>query len=79
MKKPRPHNPDNLTKKQIGRAPWRLLDEDEIKTRPSTLHIEAWLCDDNGDDHWTEWPWIGSLADTTYRTRLTRAQLRRLK
>jgi hypothetical protein len=76
MKKPRPHNPDNLTKKQVGRAPWRLLDEDEIKPRGLTKAIQAWA---HQDLIWRKLPSRGVANLLTYRTRLTRAQLRRLK
>jgi hypothetical protein len=75
--KPRPHNPYNLTKKQIGRAPWRLLDDDELYSRMPTHLIQCWSTE--GVCWCDESVWQGNYRGNTYRTRLTRAQLRRLK
>lgn len=74
--KPTPHNPDKLTKRQIGRAPWRLLDEGEIMCRARTKAIQCWI---SNEEKWADDVWAGCLKFSTYRTRLTRRQLARLK
>lgn len=73
------HNPDHLTDAQIGVSDgWRLLDEDEIDPRTMALvdsTCELW---------WDKWvsrdangsPILGMHSFSTYRTRLTRAELR---
>lgn len=73
--KARPHNPDRLTRRQIGPRPWRLLDEDEIRNRSRWYkQIECWL---KGGLIW-EAMWVGCVKNHTYRTRLTRSQLAKL-
>jgi len=71
--KPKTHNPDGLTRAQVGRRPWRLLDRDEIQPRCATRKIQSW----SGELGC----WIGrcffrgASPTLTYRTRLTRRQL----
>lgn len=67
-----PHNPANLTAEQIGTG-FRLLDADEIKpSRRKSSDIERW---DNG-----KWfGYCGGISNwITYRTRLSREQLKEL-
>ncbi len=78
--KPTPHNPDNVTPAQLnprkGGKRWRLLDSDEVYRRKE-IHkeIERWA----GDTRWDDTHWCGDSVDCTYRTRLTRAELAKLK
>jgi len=71
----RAHNPDGLTPEQVGVSKgWRLLDADEI-FGDSIKEIESYGClserwHDDGREHGRMWSVI------TYRTRLTRAELR---
>jgi len=68
-----PHNPDKLT--NYGQPEWRLLDEDEV--RDGKLGLTP-----NGVEFWNRWimAWDASrnilMPSMTYRTRLTRAELR---
>lgn len=74
-RRPSPHNPDGLTKAQVGCAPWRLLDEDEIRHRISTLAIESWV---HIESRWHASDYSGYRGNDphlAYRTRLTRRQL----
>lgn len=72
-----PHNPDNLTPEQVGVADgWRLLDENEILSQfdnrpPYTC--QAWL-----EFKWSseDLGYNGGSPNLTYRTRLSRAELR---
>lgn len=73
---PTPHNPDNLTPSQIGEG-WRLLHEDEILPARAFGPIAGLCVWQNTAQH----PyWIdntsGASKACTYRTRLTRAELR---
>jgi len=70
------HNPDNLTPKQVGVSDgYRLLDEDEIKERKLEYkEIEAWVC-----SCWSKEEFVGESNVMTYRTKLSREQLARLK
>ena len=69
-----PHNPDHLTPEQVGVAQgWRLLDEDEVVT---SMRIQVFVC-----EYWTALKyWTahgpGYHKDKTYRTPLTRTELR---
>lgn len=80
-KKPTPHNPDNVTPAQLnpkGDSGWRFLERDEIKRRQElSEHIEGWFANtDSWDGHL---PLEGCSKVITYRTRLTRAELAKLK
>lgn len=70
-----PHNPDNLTDEQVQTAEgWRLLDEDEIELN-SLRDIdvkEIWYM-----DKWN--PASCKFPEYTYRTRLSRAELRKAR
>lgn len=68
------HNPDNLTDEQIGTDEgWRLLDEDEVIDGdfPELKDIEAWTSDRKWESNF-----YGATMIVTYRTKLTRAELR---
>ena len=78
--KHRVHNPDNLTPKQVGVSEgYRLLDEDEIKDRTSNLCIEKWVVTSFKNPYWDDSRYQGNDTYLTYRTRLSREQLARLK
>lgn len=72
------HNPDFLSDEQVGVSEgWRLLDEDEITSRIpdfSANKCDQWL----SVSGWTDGGY-GTLRDATYRTRLTRAELRKAR
>lgn len=72
------HNPDNLTPEQYGAVEgYRLLYADEIKDRfKSHKEIEMWS---NNDDKWLAIRFKGSSSDYTYRTKLSRKELAKLK
>lgn len=73
-----PHNPDGVTPEQLNPpvVPWRLMDEDEIVSREHTTHeIQGW---EKLNKKWSDVLLFGSFKATTYRTRLTRAQLAKL-
>ncbi len=72
----KPHNPDNLTPEQVGVAyGWRLLDEDEVISVPVAEHCcEAWS---KGFERWMISNVTGQNKVLTYRTRLTRSELRK--
>lgn len=85
--KPTPHNPDNVAPAQLnpvkpsarkGGKRWRLLDKEERKrrTKCATFHreIQTWR-----EGAWDGSGWNGSCGAFTYRTRLTRAELAKLK
>lgn len=81
---PAAHNPNNLTPEQVGVADgWRLLDEDEIIRIIGSGEVQAW--DDQGTGfkwhvhNWGSIPFRGSNRDYTYRTRLSRAELRKAR
>lgn len=71
------HNPDGLTVAQVGDG-YRLLDEDEVDERwkgtPVHREIEAWF-------PWWWWDsgWRGETKRITYRTKLSREELARLR
>lgn len=65
------HNPDKLTIEQVGEG-WRLLDEDEIKRRQTTISIQYW---DSLHAFWSGLSQEGRDANLTYRTKLSRAEL----
>lgn len=75
MNDQKPHNPNNLTPEQIGTADgWRLLAKDEVFGN-SIPPIHSYGClsrkwFDDGREHGEMWGTI------TYRTKLTRAELR---
>lgn len=74
------HNVDNLTPEQVGVAEgWRLLDEHEIYGNAPYLHVD--VDDLEGWCHfWSTAPgWRGSNHGTTYRTKLTREELRKAR
>lgn len=66
------HNPDKLTKKQVGTG-YRLLYPHEITgKRRATKHIHCW---DSYSQRWmTDVPWNGNHPNFTYRVSLTQAQ-----
>lgn len=68
------HNPDNLTVEQVGEG-WRLLDENEIVEGPSLVEIEVWQM---AADAWYK-NFHGHLKDLTYRTKLSREALHKLR
>lgn len=78
----KPHNPANLSPEQVGVSEgWRLLDEDEVgESVHPTIGIdflgyfEQWQGAWYGDD-----PLNGLCDDITYRTKLTRAELRKAR
>jgi len=77
--KPAAHNPDQLTPEQVGVSDgYRLLDVDEIKDRQKMhIHIEA---RNKRGGYWlTSYRSFGNDPQITYRTRLTREQLAKLK
>lgn len=73
--KPKPHNPDNLTPEEWGEDEgWRILCDDE---RPfdygsKSRNVQMWC---NGTWIWAD----GESEICTYRTRESRASLRRLR
>jgi len=67
-------NPVKFDKPRKGGKRWRLLDVTEIKNRRLSPHIECI----NEFKHWTN-EWCGNSLTNTYRTRLTRAELAKLK
>ena len=70
------HNPDNLTPEQYGAVEgYRLLYADEIIERKQRYkEIEAW------DDYaWIDMHFKGSSSSDTYRTKLSRKELAKLK
>lgn len=74
------HNPKGLTAKQVGTADgYRLLDEDEVderwEGRPAHLEIE---CFELGGT-WDKTGWLGACKGLTYRTKLSREELARLR
>lgn len=74
------HNPDKLTPEQIGVSEgYRLLDEDEIKDRASNLCIEKWVVTSFKNPYWDNSRYQGNYTYLTYRTRLSREQLAKLK
>ena len=66
------HNPANLTPEQVGaEGGWRLLDKDEIGHFNKDIEgLERW------DSGWEDGPWAGTSNSRSYRTKLTRAELR---
>lgn len=78
----KPHNPDNLTDEQVGISEgYRLLNEDEIGPSDQVscdgfVEIE-WY--NTCDSVWDKTGWCGSVAQHTYRTKLTPKQLEKLK
>jgi len=67
------HNPDKLTVAQVGEG-YRLLDKDEVighKNLPAIKEIECYT----EEGQW-EGGYTGSTKNYTYRTKLTRAELR---
>ncbi len=78
---PHNHNPDNVTPAQLNppvQRQWRLLDADEINPRRDTVsyEIQKWMPETK---KWDSTAWRGGLDHATYRTRLTRAELAKLK
>lgn len=71
-----PANPNNLSDETVGVANgWRLLDVDEIRNEPpwpELAALDSWM---DGDKKW-ESSFSGNYPAATYRTRLTRAELR---
>lgn len=69
------HNPDRLTIAQVGEG-WRLLEDDELWTsdEDAPLTCQAWI----GERAWSAGPatYVGAAPTITYRTHLTRAELR---
>lgn len=67
------HNPDGLSFKQVeAKDGWRLLNEDEIIFSDNTLEeIESW--DITG---WDNGSFFGANQSMTYRTKLTREELK---
>lgn len=70
------HNPDNLMPEQYGAVEgYRLLYADEIIERKQRYkEIEAW-----DDDAWIAMRFKGSSSNYTYRTKLSRKELAKLK
>lgn len=71
------HNPDNLSQEQVGVADgWRLLDVDEVKNVPEVFlrDIQLWL-----GTKWDGTKWRGAGVGDTYRTRLSRVELRKAR
>lgn len=70
------HNPKGLTVAQVGDG-YRLLDEDEVDERwqgtPRHREIEAWF------QRWDGSGWRGDTEEITYRTKLSREELARLR
>lgn len=74
------HNPDNLTPSQYGQSEgWRLLDEDELhQFGPESYGVPDGLIEGIlPDGSW--YPMVSSGPLYTYRTRLTRAELRKAR
>ena len=75
--KPQPHNPDGLTPKQYGASEgYRLLDEDEVKERYESFHIEKYV--KVKPYYWSKNQWSGNEKTYTYRTKLSREELTKL-
>lgn len=71
------HNPDNLTPEQVGvEDGWRLLDEDEVPECQDMEYqgMQAWT-GPKGLKTWNP-DYYGVLRHLTYRTRLSRPELR---
>lgn len=85
-KKPTPHNPDNVTPAQLNPRKggkqklkaYRFLDREEVGPVRQDFHqeIERWRPSLKA---WDATKWAGSSMPATYRTRLTRAELAKLK
>lgn len=72
---PAKHNPGNLTDAQVGVADgWRLLDEDEV-IKVHGFHVLDDIEMRRGDE-WCDQGHEGYNTRATYRTRLSRAELR---
>lgn len=74
----KPHNPANLTPEQVGVAEgWRLLDVDEIAPSQSPVHgINLWM----DSEEWSVLPSaFGDTSGCTYRTKLTREELKKAR
>ena len=72
-----PHNPREFTPEEYeADKGYRLLDEDEIKDRVGSYkEIEAW---DKNDNRW-DVEFSGASKANTYRTKLSREELAKLK
>lgn len=75
------HNPNNLTPEQVGVSEgWRLLDRDEIIMAydfcPLLPQIEKWDSWEIENARWNFAGWCGAEPTLTYRTRLSRPELR---
>lgn len=77
----KPHNPDELTPEQVGVSDgYRLLDEDEIKERgDGCFEIEYSAVDSHTKQQFWFGPAWGCHEALTYRTKLTREELAKLK
>lgn len=67
------HNPAGFTNAQVGEG-FRLLDSDEFAEGvavPRLIQIEQW-----DGDGWDSSEWCGACKEFTFRTRLSRAELR---
>lgn len=71
------HNPDGLSFKQVeAKDGWRLLFTDEIMDQKGEfIEIEAWKSL-RFPNNWDNSGWSGSSVNTTYRTKLTREELK---
>jgi hypothetical protein len=66
------HNPDGLPVRQVESwLGWRLLDRDEIKGWHDKVRCQQWMPRKN---KWSDGG-LGVATDTTYRTKLSRAEL----
>jgi len=77
------HNPDKLTFGEVGvEDGWRLLDEDEIRTNSDDIDgIQGWIrCNRKDDSRWgSSIRWGGIDKSVTYRTKLSREELRKAR
>lgn len=77
----KPHNPDNLTPGQVGVSEgYRLLNLDEIENIPDsakkTSDVHKWDCERK---QWDCSGWYGQLPNRTWRTKLTREELKKAR
>lgn len=69
------HNPDSLTPEQYGQSEgWRLLDADEVGDQ-FTNHSDG-IEGFDGREWWGDGVYCGNSRRMTYRTKLTRSELR---
>ena len=72
------HNPDGLTVAQVGDG-YRLLDDDEVDERWQGAPIRREIDALGPGETWDNSGWRGGAKDITYRTKLSREELAKLR